>query len=197
MATITNTAIANIALTELGATRITSFTDGSKNQGRVTSVWDFAKEYALAAYPWTFAIKRQANVPELATVPEWGWAHAYAYPGDCLRILTLGKGGVESDAPWAHESALDGSQIIVTDLAAPIDIKYIYNVTNTQVFSPAFVIALAKALKWMLARPITGKAEVQAQAAQELQEYFARGISTAGAEGTPTEYGSSDLESVR
>lgn len=197
MATITNTAIANMALLELGGARISNFTDGSKNQGLVTAIWDFAKEYALAAYPWSFAIKRQAGVPELATAPAWGWSHAYAYPPDCLRVLLVGKGGVETDEPWAHESAADGSQIIVTDITAPIDLKYIYNVTNTQVFSPAFVIALVKALKWTLAKPITGKSEVQVMAKKELDEYFARGISTNGQEGTPVQYGSSDLEACR
>ncbi len=197
MATITNTAIANIALKELGAAKITSFTDGSKNQGLVVDFWDFAKEYALSYYPWTFSIKRQANLATLATAPAWGWKYAYAYPSDCLRILVLGKGGVETDMAWAHEAAADGSQIIVTDIAAPIDVKYIYNVTNTQVFSPQFVIALAKTLKWMLAIPITGKIERQIQAEKELQEYFARGMSVNGQEGTPVQYGSSILEDVR
>lgn len=197
MATITQTAIANMALAELGAQRIVSFTDGSKNQGLVVSVYDFAKEHALCAHPWNFAIKRKASQAALSTPPEWGWDFAFAVPSDCLRILILGKDGVETDEPWQHESAQDGSQIIVTNLEAPVDIKYIYNVTNTQTFSPMFVIAFVKTLKWLLARPLTGKAEIQVQCANELREFFSKGMSTDGQEGTPEPYGSSELEDVR
>ena len=197
MATITQTAIANMALAELGANRITSFTDGSKNQGLVVSVYDFAKEHALAAHPWNFAVKRQAAQAALAVAPAWGWDFAYALPADCLRVLIIGKNGIETDEPWQREAAQDGSQIIVTNLEAPIDLKYIYNVTNTQTFSPTFVIAFVKTLKWLLARPLTGKAEIQLQAAQELKEFFAKGMSTDGQEGSPEPYGSYELEDVR
>jgi hypothetical protein len=197
MATISNTAIANIALAELGAARIVSLTDGSKNSGLVTGFFEFAKEQALILHPWNFATRRLADVAELTQGPEWGWDHAYAYPPDCLRILVIGKGGVEMDADWAHESAVDGSQIIVTNIDPPIDLAYIYNVTNAQIFSPSFVIAFAKVLKAMLAQPITGKTELRLAAEKEVKEYFAKGISTDGQEGTPIPYGSYELEDVR
>ena len=59
------------------------------------------------------------------------------------------------------------------------------------------MIAFVKTLKWLLARPLTGKAEIQLQAAQELKEFFAKGMSTDGQEGSPEPYGSYELEDVR
>lgn len=197
MATISSTAIANIALAELGSARIVSLTDGSKNAGLVTGFFEFAKEYTLILHPWNFATKRLKNVAELTTKPEWGWDFAYAYPPDALRILAIGKGGVEYDTDWAHEAAQDGSQIIVTNINSPIDLVYIYNVTNTQLYSPSFVFAFSKVLKAMLAQPVTGKTELRLAAEKEMREYFQRGISTDGQEGTPIPYGSHELEDVR
>lgn len=191
--------IANMALQELGAARIVNFTDGSANAGRVSAVWDLALETALTLHPWNFAIKRRADVAERASAPAWGFDYAYTYPSDCLHILSIGQDGVElPDVPFQTEIDADTEErIIVTDLKSPIDIKYIYRATDPQRFSPPFVLALVKVLKSMLARPVTGKADVKAEADKEMKEVSQAAKSSDGKEGTPLSYTPLDLEVVR
>jgi hypothetical protein len=196
--TITPVTIANIALAELGAKRILNFEDGSKNAGLVSTFYDVAVEYTLTLHPWNFAIKRAKNLAARGTAPEWGWGYAYTYPTNALRVLAIGKDGREIDSAWEVElDPLTEERIIVTNVQAPLDVKYIGRITNSQLFSPPFVIALSKALKWMLALPITGKKDRKDESAQELENLLKRATSNDGQEGTPVDYGPRDLEVVR
>lgn len=198
MASITETSISNIALAELGAKRIVSFTDGSKNGSMLGDIFPIAVEYTLELHPWNFAIKRAKNQPEYGTKPQWGWDHAYIVPSDCIRVLAIGKDGVEIDAPFQVESdAATENKIIVTNVDAPIDIKYIRTISNPQVFSPAFVVALVKVIKWFIARPLTGRKEMKDEAREELETFMRKGMSTDGQVGTSEEYTDHELEVVR
>ncbi len=198
MASVTPVIIANIALAELGTARITNLNDGSKNAGLVSTFYDTALEYALVMHPWNFAIKRLSQVAERATPPEWGFSHAYTFPTNGLKILSLGKDGREVDTKWQSEAdSITDERIIVTNLPAPIDMKFICKVTNTQMFSAAFVITFSKVLKWFLAKPITGRKETKDEAHGEMLESLKASMSNDGQEGTPQDYTPHDLEDVR
>ena len=195
---ITKTAIANLTLGELGAALITNIeTDTGQVAGKVRLFWDFALDWALTLHPWNFAVTRKADVAA-TTAPAWGYDYAYAFPTGALRILGIGQGGVAVDTPWAVE--LDNSteqRIIVTDLDAPIDIKFIKRVLNTELYSPMFCVALSKTLKIFLARPLTGKLEIKAEAENELRSFMQAAQSSDGLDGTPDYYAPTDLEDVR
>ena len=198
MASVTPVTIVNMVLSELGAARITSFQDGSKNAGLVNAFYDLALEQTLAYHPWNFAIKRVKDVPERSTKPAWGYKYAYTYPPTCLRILGIGRKGIESQMKWSAEvDELTDERVVLTDLQPPIDIRFIYKVTNTQVFSPNFVLAFVKVLKTHLSRPLTGRAEVKVESMKELDDFVKKSLSVDGLEGTPDEYTPSDLEQVR
>lgn len=199
MATITPVTICNMALAELGAARITNFTDGSKNAGLCSTFYDIALEHALTMHPWNFAVTRVADVAERGTGPAWGFTKAYTYPTGALRVLAIAKDGIILDnEPWQTEIDTDTDErIIVCNVAAPIDIKFIKRITNSQIFSPMFVLAFSKTMKWFLARPVTGRQETKAEAAAELQEFMKQAKAGDGQEGTPQDYTPDDLERVR
>lgn len=195
---ITKTAIVNMTLGELGAALITNIeTDTSKTSGIVRLFWDFALDWALALHPWNFAVTRVANVAE-TTAPAWKYQHAYPFPTNCLRVMGLGQGGTELDVPWEVELDNTSEQrVIVTDLDAPVDIKFIKRVLNTELYSPTFCVALSKTLKIFLARPLTGKPEIKVEAENELRMFLQAAQTTDGLEGTPQFYAPTDLEDVR
>lgn len=196
---ITKTSIANLTLSELGAALVTNIdTDTGSVAARVRLVWDFALNWALSMHPWNFAIKRVADVAA-TTAPAWGYDYAYNLPANYVRILGIGKDGSELDrVPWSVELNATGDQrILVTDLQAPIDIKYIALVTNPELYTPTFCIALSKVLKIFLARPLTGKPEIKTEAENELAVFMQTAQTTDGLEGTPDYYAPTDFEDVR
>ena len=49
--------IANLALTDIGAARIASFSDGSTEANHIDALWDSIREEVLAEHNWDFAKK--------------------------------------------------------------------------------------------------------------------------------------------
>lgn len=200
MAAITPVNIANMALSELGAKSVSSLfpSDGSASAAVILTYYELALEQTLVAHKWNFAMKRVASQAARATPPAWGYKYAYTYPTNALRVIGIGKNGYPVQDAWEVEVADENDdRIIVTDLQPPIDIKYIYRVTNSQVFSPQFVLAFSKMLKNYIARQITGKAESKAEAMKEFQEAMVMARSVDGQEGSTMDYTPSDLEEVR
>jgi len=200
MAAITPVNIANMALSELGQSRVSSLfpSDGSSSASIILTYYDLALEQTLVAHKWNFAIKRVANQAARATAPAWGYKYAYTYPTNCLRVIAIGKGGYEVNDAWEAEVAAENDdRVIVTDLAPPIDIKYIYRVSNSQVFSINFVMAFSKMLKMYIARQITGKTDAQTEARNEFKEVLMAARSVDGQEGTTEDYTPSTLDEVR
>lgn len=195
--TISDTIIANVALAELGASRITNTGDGSKNAGLVGTFLPLAKLWAYSNHDWNFATKRQSALAERTPAPVWGWEFYYAVPSDSVRIISIGKGGFDIDDDWQVEAAENGDLVICTNVSAPIDVKYIYDVTDPQKYSPSFVEYLTRVLKWKLAKPVTGKEDIKAAAKVDMDEYLKRAMNNDGAEGTPVQYGDTQLEDVR
>ena len=195
---ITKTSIVNLTLSELGAALVTNIdTDTGSVATRVRVVWDFALDWALSLHPWNFAIARQKNVAA-TTAPSWGNDYAYALPANTVRVLSIGKDGDEDDTPWTVElDAATQTKVLVTNLEAPIDIRYIYRVTNAELYTSTFAIALSKVLKIFLARPLTGKPEIKTEAEKELATFLQTAQTQDGLEGTPEFYTPTDLEEVR
>lgn len=200
MASITPVTIANMALSEVGAKTVSSLfpSDGTPSASIILTYYDLALEQTLVSHKWNFSIKRVASQAARATAPAWGYTYAYTYPTNALRVLAIGKNGYTVTDPWEAEVAQENDdRIIVTDLAPPIDIMYIYRVTNSQVFSPQFVLAFSKLLKSYIARQITGKTEAKQEAIAEFREAIAMARSIDGQEGSTPDYTPGDLEEVR
>lgn len=152
--------IANLALTMLGnASRITSLTENSKAANAINAVYDMCRLAELRAYRWAFAIKR-ATLPALASPPAWGFGNAFQLPTDYLSLIqaaeilaipALSDYSNSDNAQWAIESGQ-----ILTDLGAPLPIRYVRNVTDEGEFDPLFNMAFAGRLAATTCETITG-----------------------------------------
>ncbi len=56
----TDEEIVNLALVQIGADRITSLTQETKNAREANAIYDLVRDATLRAHPWNFAIKRVA-----------------------------------------------------------------------------------------------------------------------------------------
>lgn len=168
---VSDVAIANLALTKLGEARIVSFGDDTKAARAITAIYEMTRDAELRRRKWRFALKR-ASLPALASSPEFGYAYAYQLPADCLSILS-----VSDVAPGADLSdyrtgidmglySLEGRQLL-TDLGAPLGLRYKARITDPSQFDIAFVAAFASRLAYELAEDLTQSVQKREQAAAD------------------------------
>ena len=127
-------------------------------------IYTMVRDAELRRSHWKFAIKR-AQILALATAPEWGYEYQYPLPADCLALVQVNDFYVrpmtKQRALWSVE---DGH--ILTDLPAPLKIRYIKRVTNAGLFDPLFVELFACKLAFEAAEPLTqsnGKKQAMAE----------------------------------
>ena len=139
--------IVNIALTKLGANRISSFSDNTEEAKAINAVYDDILDEVLVAHPWTFAQKRHvlAQLTITPVMTEDGMTIVYAKPTDCLKITFT------SDITAQVKLESDG---ILSDTAG-LKIIYTKRATETILYFSAFTSALATRLAAEVAASLT------------------------------------------
>lgn len=163
---VTPTHIANLALDELPAARITSLAERSVPAVACAGQYAQAVDEVLESYPWSFA-KVRAPVAETANPAPEQWVYAYALPHDCalpVRVYNAGSGlpsytGTEGQQETAlavpSHYAIDrfeiaGSLLLTNVPAATLE----YISWSATGFSPSFVRAVAAKLATRICMPI-------------------------------------------
>lgn len=151
-------AIVNRALTKLGEARITSLSDDLKPAREASSLWDVVRDAELREHNWNFAISR-TSLAALSTEPSWGYEYEYQLPADCLRVIQVDEyypGPSLSDYRGGSEAEyqIEGRKIL-SDLTAPLKIRYISRIEDTSQWDALFVEAFACRLAAELAEPLT------------------------------------------
>lgn len=167
--------IANRALQKLGSsTQLVSFSDPNAAGRAMTVAYDTVRDAELRRHRWKFSITR-VDLPALSTPPVNGIYNAqFQLPANCLRVLEVGDywpGADTSDyrnrsvAEWTIEGGL-----ILTNIAAPLSLRYIQQVTNPGMFDAAFCEVLAARLAWETCEQITQSSEKRKLAIQEYKQ---------------------------
>lgn len=154
--------ICNMALSRLGDRATVASIDppeGSAQAGHCAQWYPIARDVALEAHSWGFTTVR-ATAPAIYDNPQPGWLYAYARPNDCLKVLKVVRGQFSDEwwltdgEPYTVETDLvSGAPIILTNIA-DATIVYQRRITDTDMFPPTFVSALAWLLASYLAGPI-------------------------------------------
>lgn len=185
--------IVNLALRKLGAGRITALTDGVEPARVMNDIYDMVRRAELRRSTWGFALRRD-SLPALAAAPEWGFARAFALPADFLRLVQVGDifavpaqdNYVNSDnSLWAIESNADGVRVLLTDLAAPLKIRYVRDVTDETQFDALFCMALAARLAYEGCEQITGSNTKKDAAAGDYTDAMKQAVRTNAVERPP------------
>jgi hypothetical protein len=172
-------AIANRALTKLGVARIISFGDNNEQARALQSMYTIVRDSELRAYTWNFSIKR-ASLAALVDVPAFDWARQFQLPADCLRLLWAGNfypGPNLSDfsnAPW-KEYEIEGRSIM-SNLPAPLRIRYVAQITDPTFFDPLFGEALACKLAIELAESLTSSSTNRQLAWSEYEKAIVKAL---------------------
>lgn len=156
-------AIAKRALIKLGAGTITSLTDDGPKAVALNESFAPVRDAELRRRRWKFSIAR-ASLPALSATPAFGYSYAYQVPDGFLRLLQVGD--YDLGAPLNDEFAaaptalysLEGRQIL-TNLTAPLKVRYIQQVADVSQWDAAFQEAIASRLAYECCYRITQSTE--------------------------------------
>lgn len=185
--------IVNLALHKLGAGRITALTDAGKPAQVMADIYDLVRQAELRRSIWCFSLKRD-SIPALSAAPPWGFAVAYQLPGDFLRLVQAGDiwavpaqtNYVNGDnSQWALESSADGTRVLLTDMGAPLKIRYVRDVTDETQFDALFNMAFAARLAYEACEEITGSNTKKEAAANDYTEAIKQAIRSNAVERPP------------
>jgi hypothetical protein len=156
------TAICNRALECLGDAPIVSINADVKAAKALKRVYNDTLKAFLVDHPWHFA-KKRASLPASATSPAWGFTYGYPVPADFLRLLAVRNG-----PDFSLEADDSGSQWILTEAAAPLDILYVASITDAGRLPPHAVEALARWLAYDVCEDLTNSNTKKQDAATAL-----------------------------
>lgn len=144
---LTDVALCSRALVRLGATPISSFTQGTAESDVASHLYAPVRDALLSAYPWTFAM---AQVPLIKsnTPPAADYASSFILPPDYLRAVSAGNGG---RGRGLHYRITQGRLHTQADA---VTLTYIFR-PNELDFPPYFDMALMARLAAEFCIPLT------------------------------------------
>lgn len=141
--------IANRALQMVGASRISSFSDDTKEAEEVNGCYASLRDAELETNTWRFSIKR-VQLSAMATAPDFGRAYQYQLPSDfiCPAPYDPKVGSLPDDYLF------EGTRLL-TDLTGPLNVRYVCNSISPEMFSPLFVEGLAARVAMEICEALT------------------------------------------
>lgn len=154
-----DTAIANRALTKVGDQRILSLLDDTNAGRTLNSMFTLVRDAELRRHRWKFSITR-TSLLALVTAPAWGYQYQFPLPSDYLALVQVNDFYVrpmsKNAAPWSIERSSDGTgTVLLTDLAAPLYVRYVSRVEDSSLFDPLFVESFACKLAYEACEALT------------------------------------------
>ena len=172
--------ICNLALQWCGQPRITSLLDPSNNLEELCALnYPLARDACLEEHAWSFALKRVILDPTNID-PAWGDGFTFQIPADAitvLRVFPCEDHQSNQTKGWRKEGGL---------IYSPWDEAYaviISRETNTNLFSPTFVQALAARIAMDIAIPLTDSMKLQDTMRQQYALKMKEAVSADGIQG--------------
>lgn len=137
---ISEVSVCSGALVKLGQEPITSLTQDTKNARLCNAVFAICRNEVLEGHPWYFATKTVEMASVVATDTMGEYTYLYQKPADLLKIVR--------GEDWKQEFEIRDAYIMANE--EPLKIKYIFECTNTGLWSYAF----AQCLSWRIAAEI-------------------------------------------
>lgn len=172
----TEVGIANAALRRLGATRIASFTDGSKSANCVLDFYEETRDELLRSHPWNFARSRQ-KLAQLATAPAFGFDYAYGLPSDWMRTVAVhdndaGEGTIE------YSEEIQGGQGVILASSSAVYLSYVAFISDPNRMPADFRKALSRLLATAMAIDLTKSNTIRSECDDEAKSLVRRAKST-------------------
>lgn len=145
--------ICNLALGHLGNFGTVSDIDTPTNDKEITfALWyDISRQALLKMVMPNFALARRL-VSELVISIPFGYANAFEYPSDCLKVLGLGN--IDQRADFTY--SIEGNVIYTDDdWEDGMQLRFIRDIIDVNAMSPEFKMLLSWYLAGNVAQDIT------------------------------------------
>lgn len=174
---LTEVEICNDALILLGADRISSLTEDTKEAILCNEQYPKMRDQLLISHPWNFAIARtemaqDSELPEGYDDDVWEYSHSLA--ADVLRVISVD----EVDAEWK----IEGRKLFAH--YTPVKIKYIKKITDVTLFSKFFEESLAWKLAARIGYALTQNATLMESILKQAEEHLRNARSYDAQEGS-------------
>ena len=147
--------ICNRAIESVNVDPIDSLDDDTKQARLCKRLFPQLRDAMARNCAPSFA-RTRAVLPALAAPPPFGFPTAFQLPADCLRVLPLHDSW---RGLWSAYGECDGDytiegKTVLTNAAAPLHIRYVRQVLDSQLFDPLFTDALVASLGVNLVMPL-------------------------------------------
>jgi len=178
------TAIANIALAELGADLIIDIDDGSRNAKICKARYPDVRDAVLRSHPWNCATFR-FSLPAEGTAPAFGFSAQYPLPTEpyCLRVLQLENPAIK----WKVEG-----RKILTNAGSPLRGLYI-GLVGEDFYDALLTHAVAMRLGAAIAYRLTTSQTQVERMSKLFQDALREARSIDAQEGSPDDLADSEL----
>jgi len=177
--------IASAALRKLGENPILLMTDDSKAARTMNNMFDAVVEQELRRVRWNFAIKR-VQLSALVEQP-MGYAYQYPTPADFLSLIQVGEYYVRSGAKHKPPFSMEGG-VILSDMPAPLFIRYVMRVSNPGLFDPLFEEVVSCKLAMEACETLTQSESKFQRCAEQFKYAMQQAVQADAIEGPPDEY---------
>lgn len=160
MTAISDVGICNLALDLLGATRITSLVDNTRNAKAVNACYQFRRDRLMEEHPWVFAIQRFTLAPS-SSPPPFGPTQAFPLPNGCMTVLFPQRTYLD----WKIENNAGVPSILTSD-GTSLQVRCVMQITDPTLFPPSFIEALAADIAEFICEEITQSNEKKAALGQ-------------------------------
>jgi len=170
--------ICNIALARIGHTRgIADLDEASLDAQACKIYYEHDRDIVLAAAPWYFNTRRKALAS--TGTPPIEWLFRFALPDDCLKPMQIADDRrvrlSDDRIPFALEDdGSGGSTILLCDVKAP-NLIYLARLTQTGLYPPVFVNALA----WLIAADLAVSLSLKLDFEKQMRERYVMAINEA------------------
>jgi len=162
--------IVNSALNLLGASTITALSDDSKNARICNQRYEPIRNRIFRSHAWN-CLQKRVELAQDTVAPVVEYAYAYTLPADCLRVLKLHTGAldsIEADIPYN----IEGRKLLTDE--GTVYILYIALVTDPNEYDTFLQEAIASQLAADICYAITNNATLakyyQEQSDERLRE---------------------------
>ena len=191
---VSEVTICNLALSWLAGNLIISIDDDINEARLCKANYELSRDAVLESMVWTFATKRYALTPEVAT-PAWGYAHQFTIPADVITLLDVTANSDvangANDLDWRREGNL-----ILCDVSK-VYVKAIFKQTDPARYPPNFVQAVAARLAAEIAVPLTESRELAIAMEAKYRDRLMIAAGTDGTQGKVDVIDSRHLTGVR
>lgn len=183
--------LCNVALSRLGAARITSLTDNTTEAKLCNTLYDIVATEVMSEGMWSSTINR-ATLNQTTNTPAFGYTYEFQLPTSpkALKVLSINE-----DTTGTYGYRIEGDKLLAN--VSTMKVQYIGKIENSESYDPMLQKAIVSRLTAELSYPITGSSAVAERWWAKYDQDVADGLANNGQQGSNLYVTSPDLNEIR